>query len=279
MWRCAAAIRRARTKPIEFKEGHAGSAGRQGAARAQRHRRALRRRRRALSLAGQPDVEDALRRLRPPGARQGMVGRRRGGGGMASHDASPPRARRAARRVRSGRVGLGRANAGSGKTHVLAQRVIRLLLRGTPPEKILCLTYHQGGRRQHGEPRVRRRSPNGPRSTTTRSTRRSRRSRAAGRTPARRAHARRLFAQALETPGGLKVQTIHAFCTRLLHQFPFEADVAARFEVLEERAQSELIDRLRMARAARSRRASRTARSAARSRSRSRSRRTRRSPK
>src|SRR5918994_561740 len=64
---------------------------------------------------------------------------------------------------------------------------------------------------------------------------------------ARRARARRLFAVALETPGGLKVQTIHAFCTRLLHQFPFEANVAARFEVLEERARSELIDRLRMA--------------------------------
>ena len=63
----------------------------------------------------------------------------------------------------------------------------------------------------------------------------------------RRLHARRLFAQALDTPGGLKVQTIHAFCTRLLHQFPFEADVAARFEVLEERTQSELIDRQRMA--------------------------------
>ena len=28
-----------------------------------------------------------------------------------------------------------------------------------------------------------------------------------------RAVARRLFANALETPGGLKVQTIHAFCT------------------------------------------------------------------
>ncbi len=62
----------------------------------------------------------------------------------------------------------------------------------------------------------------------------------------RRLRARRLFAQALDTPGGLKVLTIHAFCTRLLHQFPFEADVAARFEVLEERTQSELIDRLRM---------------------------------
>ena len=55
-------------------------------------------------------------------------------------------------------------------------------------------------------------------------------------TPQRRARARRLFALALETPGGLKVQTIHAFCTRLLHQFPFEANVAARFEVLEETA-------------------------------------------
>ena len=51
---------------------------------------------------------------------------------------------------------------------------------------------------------------------------------------ARRARARRLFALALETPGGLKVQTIHAFCTRLLHHFPFEANVAARFDVIED---------------------------------------------
>src|SRR5205823_14739179 len=62
----------------------------------------------------------------------------------------------------------------------------------------------------------------------------------------RRLHARRLFAQALDTPGGLKVQTIHAFCTRLLHQFPFEADVAARFAVLEEFAQRDLLERLRL---------------------------------
>src|SRR5262249_4313587 len=62
----------------------------------------------------------------------------------------------------------------------------------------------------------------------------------------RRERARRLFAQALDTPGGLKVQTIHAFCTRLLHQFPFEADVAARFSVLEERAENDLLARLRI---------------------------------
>src|SRR5207244_10921296 len=58
----------------------------------------------------------------------------------------------------------------------------------------------------------------------------------------RRARARRLFALSLETPGGLKVHTIHAFCTRLLQQFPFEANVAARFRVLDEAAQTQLLD-------------------------------------
>ena len=33
------------------------------------------------------------------------------------------------------------ANAGSGKTHVLAQRVIRLLLDGVEPARILCITF------------------------------------------------------------------------------------------------------------------------------------------
>ena len=49
------------------------------------------------------------------------------------------------------------------------------------------------------------------------------------------AFARRLFARTIETPGGLKIQTIHAFCERLLHLFPFEANVAAGFRVAEER--------------------------------------------
>src|SRR4051795_7774032 len=131
------------------------------------------------------------------------------------------------------------ANAGSGKTHVLAQRVIRLLLRGTPPEKILCLTYTKAAaanmaNRVFGElakwtplsddeldieiAKIEGRKPNA----------------------LRRLRARRLFAHALDTPGGLKVQTIHAFCTRLLHQFPFEANVAARFNVLDETAEAKL---------------------------------------
>ena len=59
--------------------------------------------------------------------------------------------------------------------------------------------------------------------------------------------ARELFASALETPGGLKVQTIHALCTRLLQQFPFEANVPARFAVLDDRDQTEMMERASLA--------------------------------
>src|SRR6185295_2608505 len=120
------------------------------------------------------------------------------------------------------------ANAGSGKTHVLAQRVIRLLLRGTPPEKILCLTYTKAAAANMAN-RVF--ETLGKWTALDDAELDAEIAKIEGRPDGRRRlHARRLFAQALDTPGGLKVQTIHAFCTRLLHQFPFEADVAARFE-------------------------------------------------
>src|SRR6185503_18470658 len=120
------------------------------------------------------------------------------------------------------------------------------LLRGTPPEKILCLTYTKAAAANMANRVFEELSQWTPLSDDELD---EKIAEIEGRKPdaRKRTHARRLFAKALDTPGGLKVQTIHAFCTRLLHQFPFEADVAARFEVLEERAQSELIDRLRMA--------------------------------
>src|SRR6201991_3430833 len=138
------------------------------------------------------------------------------------------------------------ANAGSGKTHVLAQRVINLLLRGCDPAKILCITFTKAAAANMAN-RVF--GTLAEWTTLDDVALDEKITLSTGRKPsgAERARARRLFASALETPGGLKVQTIHAFCTRLLHQFPFEADVAARFEVLEERTQSELIDRQRMA--------------------------------
>ena len=94
--------------------------------------------------------------------------------------------------------------------------------------------------------------PAGPRSTTPRSTTQIALRPARKPDAAQRARARRLFASALETPGGLKVQTIHAFCTRLLHQFPFEANVAARFTVLDEASTTQIARQVDAGRAARS---------------------------
>jgi ATP-dependent helicase/nuclease subunit A len=137
------------------------------------------------------------------------------------------------------------ANAGSGKTHVLALRVIRLLLAGVKPEQILCITFTKAAAANMAkrvfdtladwtqlddaalDEAIRMISDVAPGASL-------------------RARARRLFALALETPGGLKVQTIHAFCTRLLHQFPFEANVAARFEVLDGAAEAKLLDQVRL---------------------------------
>jgi ATP-dependent helicase/nuclease subunit A len=133
------------------------------------------------------------------------------------------------------------ANAGSGKTHVLAQRVIRLLLDGALPEKILCITFTKAAAANMAK-RV---FDTLARWTTFDDAALDRAIIATSAiTPNAdvRARARRLFAEALEAPGGLKVQTIHAFCTRLLHQFPFEANVAARFEVLDAVTESQLLE-------------------------------------
>ncbi len=137
------------------------------------------------------------------------------------------------------------ANAGSGKTHVLAQRVINLLLKGVAPEKILCITFTKAAAANMAK-RVF--------DTLGAWTRlddealdRAIRGAGIATSAATRTLARRLFARALETPGGLKVQTIHAFCTQLLHQFPFEANVAARFSVLDDAEQTQLLESLTLA--------------------------------
>src|SRR5438128_942530 len=57
--------------------------------------------------------------------------------------------------------------------------------------------------------------------------------------------ARLLFADALETPGGLKVLTLHAFCQILLSRFPLEAKIPPAFEVLDDQTAREMIDESR----------------------------------
>ena len=132
------------------------------------------------------------------------------------------------------------ANAGSGKTYVLANRVIRLLLSGVDPARILCLTFTKAAA-AHMSNTVFRRLAEWAVADDNRL-------RAAladlgedAADPRLLPRARRLFARALETPGGLKVLTIHAFCERILHQFPFEARVPAAFAVLDDRQQADLV--------------------------------------
>jgi ATP-dependent helicase/nuclease subunit A len=135
------------------------------------------------------------------------------------------------------------ANAGSGKTYVLAQRVINLLLRGVDPAKILCITFTKTAAANMAN-EVFKRLAGWTALGDAALDQQIALSTGAKPDAAQRARARRLFASALETPGGLKVQTIHAFCTRLLHQFPFEANVAARFTVLDDASTTQLLDQL-----------------------------------
>ncbi|MBV8791294.1 MAG: double-strand break repair helicase AddA, partial [Pseudolabrys sp.] len=135
------------------------------------------------------------------------------------------------------------ANAGSGKTHVLVQRVINLLLRGEDPAKILCITFTKAAAANMAT-RVFKTLAEWTTLGDDALDTKIENSTGKPSDPLQRATARRLFAKALETPGGLKVQTIHAFCTRLLHQFPFEANVAARFEVLDEATTAQLLNQL-----------------------------------
>ncbi len=135
-----------------------------------------------------------------------------------------------------------RANAGSGKTKTLIDRTARLLLGGADPAAILCVTYTRAAAAEMqrrlfallGEWSVLDNDPLAEKLGVL-----------VGR-PAESfdedalSRARRLFALALETPGGLKIQTIHGFCERLLRRFPIEAGVAPGFEVMDDGAGAQI---------------------------------------
>lgn len=136
------------------------------------------------------------------------------------------------------------ANAGTGKTGVLTDRITRLLLDGVAPERILCLTFTKAAAAEMAE-RLSHRLGTWAMSDD----------------PALQAHldalfghavdpgllapARRLFAKTLDTPGGLKIRTIHSFCEALLGRFPLEAGIAPHFAVVDERTAAELLGEAR----------------------------------
>jgi len=140
------------------------------------------------------------------------------------------------------------ANAGSGKTKTLIDRVARLLLAGASPDEILCVTYTKAAaaemqNRLFGllgdwsvcadpELRVQLADLEGRASSDYK--------------PGELSAARALFARALETPGGLRIQTLHAFCEKLLRRFPLEAGISPGFEVLDDLAAAQLAKSARL---------------------------------
>ena len=142
------------------------------------------------------------------------------------------------------------ASAGTGKTKVLSDRVLRLLLNGTNPSRILCLTYTKAAASEMNNRIVERLSKwatitddkliseledllNIKLQTNKQAS-------------SLIAQARRLFAILLDTPGGLKIQTIHSFCQEILKRFPLEAKISPYFTIMDERETSETLEQIKL---------------------------------
>jgi ATP-dependent helicase/nuclease subunit A len=132
------------------------------------------------------------------------------------------------------------ASAGTGKTKVLTDRVLALMLAGSAPASILCLTFTKAAAAEMANRLHDRLSrwttlPDGALAQDLVAL--------TGAMPeeAMCRQARRLFARVLDTPGGMRIDTMHAFCQALLRRFPIEAGVAPHFEVMDERSAREAL--------------------------------------
>ena len=136
------------------------------------------------------------------------------------------------------------ASAGTGKTKVLAERVLALLLTGTLPQHILCLTYTKAAAAEMAN---RISDVLGAWTTLGDTDLTDHLTSILDQPPDDKllATARQLFARVLDVPGGMKIQTIHAFCQSLLRQFPVEAGIAPQFDVLDGRGAIEIIQQAR----------------------------------
>ena len=128
------------------------------------------------------------------------------------------------------------ANAGSGKTRVLTDRVARLLMAGVQPQNILCLTYTKAAASEMQNRLFKRLGEWAMLDDTRLASALTVLGVDGAITTERMRHARTLFARAIEAPGGLKIQTIHSFCSSLLRRFPLEAGVSPQFTEVEDRA-------------------------------------------
>ncbi len=126
------------------------------------------------------------------------------------------------------------ASAGTGKTKVLTDRLLVLMLGGADPSRLLCLTFTRAAAAEMAN-RINAKlagwttMPPGQLAQELVAL--------TGRYPRdyEMARARQLFARVLELPGGVKIATIHAFCQSLLRRFPLEAGVPPEFVVIDVR--------------------------------------------
>lgn len=136
------------------------------------------------------------------------------------------------------------ANAGSGKTHVLVDRVIRLMLAGCDPSRIMCLTFTKAAAAEMANRLFDRLS--GWIALDDAALDAAIAALGTGDVDdAMRNRARQLFTRALETPGGLRIQTIHAFCERVLQMFPVEAGIVPHFKMLDDVETAAMLDSAR----------------------------------
>ncbi len=142
------------------------------------------------------------------------------------------------------------ASAGSGKTKVLTDRLLRLLLPsedgrpGTRPEAILCLTFTKAAAQEMA---LRLNKKLGAWAVMDDAALAADMGKLLGRaaTADEIAAARKLFAQVIDAPGGLKIMTIHSFCQSVLGRFPLEAGLTPPFTALEDAAAAALRQRAR----------------------------------
>ncbi|WP_417456032.1 double-strand break repair helicase AddA [Kordiimonas sp.] len=132
------------------------------------------------------------------------------------------------------------ASAGTGKTHVLTARVLRLMLTGTDPENIVCLTFTKAAAAEMKNrifAELGRWAMMADDALIAEIARRTEEVADADMI----IRARQLFAYVLDLSGGLQIQTFHSFCQALLGRFPLEAGMAPGFEGIDEAVAQEMM--------------------------------------
>lgn len=140
------------------------------------------------------------------------------------------------------------ASAGTGKTKVLSDRVLRLLLQGVAPGRILCLTYTKAAAVEMSgriAGRLSRWAVISDEELQSELEKLLGGGQQGSKAEEIKAQARKLFAILLDTPGGMKIQTIHSFCQEILKRFPLEAKISPYFEVMDDRSSQEAIEEIK----------------------------------